>query len=442
MKELNKNIYKKFDAAYTEDKTNRVIEGAISNLGLKEASKNQRVINQHKFIFNEEVDHKNITDQKKTGRCWMFAALNMARPKIMADLNLEEFEFSQSYLYFYDNMEKSNVFLEKIIASKDLDINSREVVRALSFGTDDGGYFEHFKGLIEKYGIVPKNVMGESFHTEDSGEMFSQIQEILKKYAMDIRRAKGAKEIQNLKEACLAKVYTILVKCIGKPVDFFDFEYVDKDKVYHIDKGLTPKTFYEKYLGDFYDPMIRLVNDPRSRHPYGRVYTSPDIKNMEEGEGLKGLNVPMKVMKEALIKSLKDKKTAWFACDVGKMSDRKAGILDEALYNYEDTLVSLGDYSKADRIDSRQSAATHAMNITGVHLKDGKPDFWKVENSWGNKNGKKGIFSMADTWFEDYTYELIVDKKYVDPSYLKGLDLEPIAYDPYDAFSSIFSREK
>lgn len=442
MKSLNEEAYKKFADTYEAQPEHTCIESAISNVGLVEASKNKRVIQAHSFIFSQEIDHKNITDQKQSGRCWLFAALNMARPAIMRELHLEAFELSQSYLYFFDNMEKTNVFLDKIIQTKHLDINSREVVRALTFKTEDGGYFEYFKALIEKYGIVPKTVMGESFHTENSQDMFARVEEIIKKYAMDIRRSEDDGQIETLKEECLCKVYGIFVKCIGKPVEQFDFEYKDKDNKYHIERNMTPRTFYKKYVAHTYENKIRLIHDPRARHPYGRVFVNPDIKNIVEMDGLKGLNVPTEVMKTAMIRSLQDGQSAWFACDVGKMSDRKTGIMDTRLFTYEETVAPVGTFTKADRLDSRQSVATHAMNITGVNVKDGKPVYWKVENSWGDKNGHKGIFSMTDAWFDAYVYELIIDKKYVDSRYLQGFEQDPVPYSPYDAFCTILNYIK
>ena len=442
MKTLTNELYQKWHDAYEQDERNKLIESAISNVGIVEASKNKRMIQQHNFIFSEEIEHKNITDQKQSGRCWLFAALNMARPKLIKELKLESFELSQSYLYFFDNMEKTNVFLNMIRQTKNLDINSREVIHALTFKTEDGGYFEYFKALIEKYGIVPKSVMGESFNTENSKDMFERVEEIIKKYAMDIRRSVSDVEMDALQEACLEKVYSIFVKCIGNPVTSFDFEYIDKDKKYHVERDMTPQSFYQKYLAGFYDQTIRLIHDPRERNPYGRVFVNQEIKNIVEMDGLRGLNVPIEEMKQAMQRSLQDGKTAWFACDVGKMSDRKAGILDPRIFNYEETLTPVGDFSKADRLDSRQSVATHAMNITGVKVKEGKPFQWKVENSWGEGNGKKGIFSMSDEWFTEYVYEIIIDKKYVSKEYLQGLSKEPIVYSPYDAFCTILGYIK
>lgn len=442
METINIKLLKKFEKMYDLDTTNELMENAISNVGIREASKNKRVINKHDFIFNEQIEIKNITNQKQSGRCWLFAALNMARPKVIKELNLESFEFSQTYLYFYDNIEKTNLFLDMIIKTKDLDINSREVINVLKFKTDDGGYFEYFKALIDKYGIVPKNVMAESFNSENSSDMFERVEEIIKKYAMDIRRAKGQEEIENLKEECLYKAYNIFVKCIGKPVEKFDFEYLDKDKKYHIEKDLSPKDFYKKYVGDFYENKIRLINDPRERNPYGRVFVNPEVKNIVEMHGLKGLNVPMEEMKKALLKSLKDGIPSWFACDVLKSSDRKTGIMDLGIYNYEKTLTKVGEFTKADRLDMRESVATHAMNITGVKTKNGDIKTWKVENSWGEKNGDKGIFSMTDSWFDKYSYEIIIDKKYVSEFYLKGFDKEEIVYSPYDAFCLILGKVK
>ena len=435
---LTKDLLQQFADAYAKDKNNGVIAAAISNVGVKEASRNRLAANNHSFSFSDEIDHKNITNQKKSGRCWMFAALNMARPKIMEDLKLEEFEFSQTYLYFFDNMEKTNVFLDKIMATKNLDINSREVIRALEFQTSDGGYFEWFKTLADKYGLVPKSVMGESFSSQNSADMFDRIHEVIKKYAMDIRRTADA-DCEAIKVECLSKVYNILAKCLGEPVQKFDFEYVDKDKKYHLDRDLTPQLFYKKYLGDFYEGMVRLINDPRERNPYGRVYINPSTKNVLESDGLAGLNVPIDAMKAAMIRSIKDKRTAWFACDVGKMSDRQAGILDGSIFNFEQTLVPVGEFTKADRLDSRQAVANHAMNITGVNLRDEKPVMWKVENSWGDEPGKKGVFSMSDTWFSEYVFEMIVNKKYVDAEYLKGLEQAPIIYDDFDAFVELIN---
>lgn len=427
---LDKKIFEQLEKIYDKDEKNRVIENAISNMGIREASLDKNIINKHDFIFSNEVETKDVTNQKKTGRCWMFAGLNMVRMHIAKKLNMEKFELSESFLYFYDNMEKANLFLQRVIDTKNLDIKDRKVEDVFYSTPEDGGYFEFFYYLIKKYGIVPKNAMGELYHTDQSQFMFYVLENALKKIAMEIRATDDKKKIENLRKEGLSYAYNIFAKSIGKPVEKFDFKYYDKDDKYHIEENMTPKEFFDKYVGDFFDGKVKLLNDPR--HPYNRILVDKVAKNAVDLDDLVGINVDMDTMSKFAQKSIKNNETMWFACDVDINEDRESGVLDENLFNFDQTFVNFPKMTKEERINSRYSTACHAMNLTGFDKKGKEVKFWKIENSWGEDDGKDGYFSMTDEWFRENTFELIVDKKFLTKKVMEAFDKEKIYYDEFD----------
>ncbi|WP_311370694.1 aminopeptidase C [Anaerococcus hydrogenalis] len=427
---LDKKIFDQLEKIYDKDQKNKVIENAISNMGIREASLDRNIINMHDFIFSNEVETKDVTNQKKTGRCWMFAGLNMVRMHIAKKLNMEKFELSESFLYFYDNMEKANLFLQRVIDTKNLDIRDRKVEDVFYSTPEDGGYFEFFYYLIKKYGIVPKNTMGELYHTDQSQFMFYVLENALKKIAMEIRATDDENEIENLRKEGLSYAYNIFAKSIGKPVDNFDFKYYDKDDKYHIEENMTPKAFFDKYVGDFFDGKVKLLNDPR--HPYNRILVDKVAKNAVDLDDLVGINVDMDTMSKFAQKSIKNNETMWFACDVDINEDRESGVLDENLFNFDQTFVNFLKMTKEERINSRYSTACHAMNLTGFDKKGKEVKFWKIENSWGEDDGKDGYFSMTDEWFRENTFELIIDKKFLTKKVMEAFDKEKIYYDEFD----------
>lgn len=427
---LDKKIFDQLEKIYDNDEKNKVIENAISNMGIREASLDRNIINKHDFIFSNEVETKDVTNQKKTGRCWMFAGLNMVRMHIAKKLNMEKFELSESFLYFYDNMEKANLFLQRVIDTKNLDIKDRKVEDVFYSTPEDGGYFEFFYYLIKKYGIVPKNTMGELYHTDQSQFMFYVLENALKKIAMEIRATDNEKEIENLRKEGLSYAYNIFAKSIGKPVESFDFKYYDKDDKYHIEENMTPKEFFDKYVGDFFDGKVKLLNDPR--HPYNRILVDKVAKNSVDLDDLVGINVDMDTMSKFAQKSIKNNETMWFACDVDINEDRESGVLDENLFNFDQTFVNFPKMTKEERINSRYSTACHAMNLTGFDRKGKDVKFWKIENSWGEDDGKDGYFSMTDGWFRENTFELIIDKKFLTKKVMDAFDKEKIYYDEFD----------
>lgn len=430
-------LLREFERRFDSDSSNSLIAGAIQTVGIDDASLRQEVVRRHNFIFSDVTEKGSPTAQKSSGRCWMFAALNSIRQITMEKLNVESFEFSETYLYFYDKIEKANTFLERIIETAGMPLQSREVYDLLKAGTYDGGYYEYFRSLIRKYGIVPKTVMPETFESQKSYMFTKQMDMRLVRAAKDIRNAaaggKPGSEIREIQKAVLYDIYNICVKVLGRPVEKFDLVYNDKDKKFHRDPALTPLEFYEKYIGGEAMDKLVLIADPRGIHPEGRWLQCSKIKSVWEGECSRVYNVELEELKKSAIASIKAGIPVWFACDVGKDLNRELGILDSELYNYDETLTPMGGMSKAERFSYRIAALTHAMSFVGVDLdENGRPVRWMVENSWGEKVGRKGIFSMSDKWFDDHNYSVVIDRKFLSEKYLAGLDKPAIELDYFD----------
>lgn len=363
----------------------------------------------------------------------MFSALNVLRVGTMEKLNVETFEFSQAYLQFYDKLEKANTFLHYIIETKDLPITDRLVAHIMYGGAEDGGYWNFFVGLATKYGVVPKEVMPETYHSSDTAILNEVLDLRLKKAACLIRKSKTIEEAEKIKEDALYQVYNICVKALGLPPKKFTYEYRDKDKKFVRISDITPKEFMEKYAQDDLLAKVELVQDPREENEKGRLYQIPYTCSVLEHGPYTFLNVTLDELKKATIASIKDEAPVWFGCDVGRFSDRKKGILDSDLYDYNNTLTELGEFSKKDRLVNYSAYMTHAMTFVGVDLdENSKPLMWEVENSWGDEVGKKGIFSMSDKWFDDHNYSVVVDKKYISEEFKSGFDKDVIVLDYFD----------
>ncbi|WP_033179055.1 aminopeptidase C [[Mycoplasma] anseris] len=435
---LELDLIKSFEKKFNRDKTSQAVKNAIAKVGINQATFNNDVLRVHNFEFSNEVKTGSMTNQKSSGRCWIFAALNMARVKALENLKIKDIEFSQNYIYFWEKMEKANTFLENIINyALDLEPNDRLFKEFMNNPVSDGGYWEWYLELNKKYGVCPKQAMPETFHSSSSNDFCEVLNLIVKQAAAEMRRlhkAKVAKKaILEIKEQALYDVYNVCVKALGMPPKKFDFEYRDADEKFQKLSNMTPQNFYEKVIGDEILNKISLVSDPREIYPYGKLLKSKYFKTVIEGNSNLCLNVPLDELKRATIAALKDNKTCWFACDVSQFIDRKSGILDADLYSWNDALVKLDKLSKKEKFELGVIYPNHAMNFVGVDLdKKGNPIKWKVENSWGSDIGSKGIFSMSDKWFDEYMFESIVDKKYVDPKYLKGLEEEPIEIEPWD----------
>ncbi|SFH51124.1 aminopeptidase C [Pisciglobus halotolerans] len=439
---IDQNLLEQYQARFESHKENQVIEGAIAKVGIKDASLDNNVFRRHSFVFSDETKRGAITNQKASGRCWMFAALNTARVDTMAKLNLETFEFSQNYTLFWDKLEKSNYFLDSILETLEEAIDSRIIAHLLAAPVQDGGQWDMFAGMLEKYGAVPKAVMPETYHSSNTRELNTALTTKLREFASRLRETyqTGAtvEDLRAQKEDMLYVIYNILVKALGEVPTTFTYEYRDKDDQFQRIENITPQEFFKEYVGWNLTDRVSLINAPTEDKPYGRAYTVQYLGTVKEAEPIRYINVPMDVLKKAAVASIKNGEPVWYGCDVGQMSVRESGIMDEQSYNYGLTLGEASSLTKAQRLDYGESLLTHAMVLVGVDLdKDGHPINWKVENSWGEKAGKKGIFSMSDKWMDEFAYQISVDKKYIDQEWLKALDEPVIQLAPWDPMGAL-----
>ncbi len=439
---INEQTLKKFRQQFASDHANLAVAGAVQKMGINDASLNHEVIQRHNFMFSETTKKGDITEQKHSGRCWMFAALNTARVDTMKKYNLKTTEFSQTYTLFWDKLERSNYVLDAIIETVDEPLDSRLVAFLLSAPLGDGGQWDMFKGLLKKYGIVPKSQMPETYHSSNTDVMNRYLTSMLRFFASELRteyaNSKDVAKLQAMKEDMLSKIYNILVKALGNPPTVVNYEYEDADGKYHRLPEMTPQDFFKEVVGWNLDDRVSIINAPTKDKPYGKVYTVKYLGNITEDAPIRYLNVPTEVMKKAAIDAIKDGEPVWFGCDVGKLSDRMLGIMDNDIFNYQLTMDYYPAWTKQKRLDYYESQLTHAMVFSGVNLdKDGKPIRWQVENSWGKEPGKDGIFSMSDQWFDTFMYQIMIDKKYLPKEWQDKLGGELIELAPWDPMGAL-----
>ena len=405
----------KFSANFNANPQNKVVARAAQHNGVLEASYNDRVESNLNRVFSTELKTDNVTNQKHSGRCWEFATLNILRHIFGKKYKAKDFTFSQSYNFFWDKIERANIFYDNILATADQPIDSRTVKAYLDDAGGDGGQFQMAAALVAKYGVVPSYAMPESFNANDTTGFATALGDKMKKDALVLRKLKqGGKddEIEKTREKFLNEIYRMTAIAVGEPPKKFDLEYRDDDKKYHLDKDLTPLEFLHKYLGDVdFDDYVVLTNAPD--HEYNKLYGLPFEDNVEGSYKIKLLNVPMEYLSSATVSQLKDGEAVWFGNDVLRQMNRKTGYLDTNLYKLNDLFGVNLDMSKADRLRTGVGEVSHAMTFVGVDEDKGNIRQWKVENSWGNKIGSKGFFVMNNDWFNDYVYEVVVHKKYL-----------------------------
>jgi bleomycin hydrolase len=408
----------------------------INHASLRDYALDTEVRNGIDHNFKYRVDVKGITNQKSSGRCWMFTSLNVLRPSVMKRYNLSEFDFSQNYLYFYDLLEKSNLFLENIIRTAKSDINDREVVFYFSDPVGDGGVWNLFYNVAGKYGFVPKEVMPETAHSENTAQLRSLLNERLRKGGYEIREAaaSGKKEaaLRQQKEAVLGDVYKLLAITLGEPPTQFTWRYKDKDgKLQTLES--TPMEFYKANIPADYstDEYVMIMNDPT--RPYYQVYDIANYRNTQEGVNWRYLNLPNDEIKAAALASIKNNEAMYASCDVGKQFDREQGKLDPKMFDYESLLGINFDMDKKARILTRQSGSSHAMALVGVDTDESdKPVKWEFENSWGASSGNKGYLTFTDAWFDEYMFRVVIRKEYLSPKAVKALSTKPVELPAWD----------
>ena len=393
--------------------------------------------------FSNEVPSKGVTDQKSSGRCWLFTGLNVFRARMIKKYELGKFEFSQSYCFFYDQLEKANLFLQATIDNAKKPMDDKTVEWLFKNPLSDGGTFCGVQDVVTKYGLVPAEVMPESFAANNTSRMSDLIALKLREYGLALRAAvaKGEKPaaLQKRKTEMLTTVYRMLTICLGTPPAEFTWTRKDAYGKPVETKTYTPLSFYETYVGDdLKNNYIMVMNDPS--RPYHKTYTIEYDRHSYDGCQWTYVNLPMDEIKPLAIASIKDSTMLYFSCDVGKCYNSKTGILSLANYNYADLFGTDFPMNKADRIRTFASASSHAMTLMAVDLDaEGKPTKWKVENSWGPTAGYQGHIIMTDEWFDEYMFRLVVDKKYVPASVLDLLKQKPTVLPAWDP---LFAEDK
>jgi bleomycin hydrolase len=366
----------------------------------------------------------------------------------MEALNLKEFEFSQNYTLFWDKFERANYFLEAMIETADREIDDRTVALLLECPLDDGGQWNMFVNIISKHGIVPKYAMPETQSSSATRKMNEQLLARLRKGAAEVRSClevgNAGEQVQATKKNILEEVYRMLCIHLGTPPTEFDWQWNDKDKVFHNDGEMTPLEFAKRYFQTDPQDYVCLVHDPRSTSAYNNTYTVEFLGNVVGGDIVKYLNVDVPTMKQLTMATLLDGEPVWMGCDVGKMMDRKEGVWDVDLFKYEDVYDAELTLTKAERLEYHETLMTHAMLFTGVDVIEDengqRARRWRVENSWGDENGKKGFYTMNDSWFDEFMFEVAIHKKYLSAELLAAWDLQPTPLRPWDPMGALARR--
>ena len=442
MHSLEQDFTDKLYAAYEANSKYAAMENAISHNGLLASLEKRGAAVENTPVFSLDLTKDKVSDQKASGRCWMFAALNTFRHKMIAGFQLEDFELSQAHTFFWDKYEKSNWFLEQVIATADQELTSRKVKFLLDTPQQDGGQWDMVVALFEKYGVVPKSVYPESISSSNSRELNQILNKLLRQDAQILRElvVEGADlaELQAKKEELLQEVFNFLAMNLGLPPRQFDFSYRDKDNHFHSENGLTPQAFFKKYVDLKLDDYVSIINAPTADKPYGQSYTVEMLGNVVGSKPVRYLNVEMDRLKELAIAQMQAGETVWFGSDVGQSSNRKAGIMADGMYDFTSSMDIQLTQDKAGRLDYSESLMTHAMVLTGVDLdENGKAKKWKVENSWGEKVGDKGYFVASDAWMDEYTYQIVVRKEFLTEAELATYEAEPIVLAPWDPMGAL-----
>ena len=415
---------------------------AVTANGIGKASTDIEALKKNVHEYSVLLKTGEITSQNQSGRCWMFAALNAMRFGLIKKYNLENYEFSQTYPLFWDKLEKSNYFLENILATLDEETGSRIVAFLLTAPLNDGGQFDMFAGLVEKYGVVPKSAMPETVCSSATAEMDKYLTLKLREYACKLRgdysRGESLESLRAQKEDMLSTIYRMLTICLGFPPEKVDFIVRDKDNNLIREEGLSPQEFYEKYVGWDLRDYVSLINAPTGDKPYGQAYTVRFLGSVHEARPVRYLNLPVDELKKAAIRQMQDGEPVWFGCDVGQRHVRELGIMDTRSIAVDKLFGTGFPMTKEERLDYGESLMTHAMVLQGVHLDaEGKPVRWRVENSWGKDKGKEGYYLMSDDWFSEYTYQVVVHKKYLSPEQLAQYEGEMKVLEPWDPMGSL-----
>ena len=437
--QITKKQIESMRAEFDGDPSAKVAQNAVTGNNVASVSLRRDLVQEVDFTFSTKLDNWKATNQKSSGRCWLFATLNLFRPGTMKKMNVNEFEFSQAHIHFWDKFERSNHFLEAIIETSDRAVDDRTIHFLLSDPIGDGGQWNMAMNLIRKHGLVPKSAYPESNSSSSTRWMNSILKDILRSTASEIREIIGsggtAEDARAHKESRMKDIWRVLCIHLGTPPDSFDWQWRDKDKEFHRRGKMTPQEFAGEFVDIDWEDYVCIVNDPRNE--YYQTYTVEYLQNVAGGPPVVYLNVPSDEMKSITQKILEDGLPVWMGCDVGKQMDRKRGLWDANLFETNELYGVNYGMDKADRLRYGQTMMTHAMLFTGVDVVDGKPRRWRVENSWGDDSGEKGFYTMNDNWYDEHMFEIATSRKYLSKKMLDGLETEPRVLDAWDPMGSL-----
>ena len=438
MTELTSEFTQSLFDNYQKNAKFSAVENAATKNGLLNALENRASHAANLPVFSVDLTNDPVSNQKQSGRCWMFAALNTFRHKILTEFKLENFELSQAYTFFWDKYEKSNWFLEQIIGTSDLEIGDRKLKFLLDVPQQDGGQWDMVVALFQKYGVVPKDIYPESISSSASRELDQYLNKILRQDAQILRDLiQNGVDVAAKKAELLQEIFNYLAMTLGLPPQKFDFEYRDKDDQFHKFEDITPQAFYEKFVDIKLDDYVSVINAPTTDKPYNKSYTVEFLGNVIGARDVRHLNVEMDRFKKLAIAQMQAGETVWFGCDVGQVSNRQDGLLTMDAYDFSAMDLDFTQ-DKASRLDYSESLMTHAMVLTGFDLDAaGNSLKWKVENSWGEKVGKKGYFTASDAWMDEYTYQIVVRKEFLTAEELAAYEAEPEVLLPWDPMGAL-----
>lgn len=430
---------------FVEERANVIAKNAVTAQGIREVARVPEAVAANTGTFDVEVRQGKRCDQKRSGRCWMFASLNTMRTRIIDRYDLKTFELSQAYPLFFDKVEKSNWFLENVLDTLDEPLSGRLMAHLLADPISDGGQWDMFRALVRKYGVVPKEAMPETACSSNTRDMDAYLTRYLRGAAKRLRESHeagvGTDDLRAVKKEIMGEVTSLLITCLGEPPVQFDVRLRDKDDEIVLSGTYTPQEFFDKVVSMPVDDYVSVISAPTADKPFGHTYTVDRLGNVVEAGGVRYLNLPVERLKELAVAQLQDGLPVWFGCDVIQSFIRDEGIMDTASLDV-DGLFGFpveGCLDRAERLDYGESLMTHAMVLEGVNLDAaGKPTLWKVENSWGDKRAKDGFDSITDAWFDQYVYQVVVDKRFLSDSERKTYETEePTVLAPWDPMGSL-----
>ena len=424
---INKEILKKLKKEFNNDKNNLIRNRVLNKTALVDLVTNYN--DNLECTFNIEIKTHNVVDQKSTGRCWSFAGLNILREEVIKNCNLDNFELSGSYIAFYDKLERFNLFMERLSKYKEegKDAYDRYVSDLLKTGFDDGSTFTEFKELVKKYGVVPKNMFSNSFNSNDTGELNDILSRLLRKFYLELEK----NDIKDIKEKYLYDVYKILGSIYGIPKDKFDFEYKDKSGKYHLDEGITPKEFYDKYIGiDLDNDYIEIYSFKDDKYKYNNVYVLEEGNLISGSKGVSVLNLNFKRVEELIINQLKNSEPVYFSSSTTTKYEN--GIWIDLMNRYSELFNIDLNMNNNEIIKTYGTMGEHSMVITGVSIINNKVNKWKLENSWGDKEGANGYFIAEEKFLNNYLISVVINKKYLNYEELDLLETKPITVSKWD----------